>query len=657
MHTKVVVGVALALYALLAFLGSVVMDFYDRQYPQALGVSSEITVDFSQSSLDEIQSQTELRRLDSNYGLGLVKRLPDLDDTGAQVFVMLSDPIATQRSTEVAWFGAAAPSRVVGVDRIADSSVDGSYLVDDSDGLNLAIAKLTAQGVMVERTDATPLASILFLSQEPGFSAPVISASALIVAMIVFWLAVKARSRALRVLAGAPPWRIQGQDLGKFVFLLFASAAGVSAVSAVLAGLIRGWIFVPSLIAIVGVFQGMTLGVTIVAALIMSWASWPTADVFAKRRPAIASLRGVAQVTQAVTLIALIAFAAPAWAAADNAARTARQLEAWNQLSDQVQLAFGMTEESLDLVAPQVARVVSSAEKEGASALSFTVTEDEWQGDFGRYSAVALVNADWIALIAGSSASTALDPVKSAEVRELVMREFGPSFEVWRGVPGSVEETVDSISAFAPAAGVEYPVLAGGGSQLAFLTDVLVLEVPSIASIFDPHNVVSLASSGNIVLSGADATRASLRSEGLDPDGIAALGIEGSLRPIYAAEQGILEGQFATYLAQLLAVSLIALALAFIVAAAVNAMVGGLLNARRDFPLRLSGASWGATIKSRSMRDMIVGAAIGLLVTAAQPAETRVVTLGVAAISLVAIYLSHRIAAPLIFDRVARRML
>lgn len=49
MHKHVIAVTGVALYALLAVLAGVVTDFHDRFYPQALGVTDTITVDFTNS--------------------------------------------------------------------------------------------------------------------------------------------------------------------------------------------------------------------------------------------------------------------------------------------------------------------------------------------------------------------------------------------------------------------------------------------------------------------------------------------------------------------------------------------------------------------------------------------------------------------------------
>ncbi|MCS6711599.1 hypothetical protein JSY14_06000 [Brachybacterium sp. EF45031] len=654
MYRKIIAVTAVALYTLLAFLAAVVTDFHDRYNPQSIGVNAKLIVDFSQSQISDADALVALQELDSDGGLGLFKLAPDLDSAGGQVFVDLSADSAAQT---VGWFGNYAPAQIVGVERLANSSPDGTYLVTGEGDLDGAVDSLTERGVIVDRVDVSTLDSILNLSQQAGFAAPVLAACALVAAITVFWLAIKARSRALRVLAGAAPWRIQAQDLGVLVITLLTTAVGVAAVASCLVGLTRGWTYVPVFLSIAATFEGATLAASVLVALLLSASSWPSVEVIARRLPAVKSLRWAARVVQIGTLITLIAFAGPAWAAAADAQRTAVQLDAWNELSDQVMLSFDIPDEDMDTVAPQVDRIVGSAESDGEAALSYAITEEQWAGDFGEYDAIALVNRQWISLMERALGPDALRPVAPDALNVMLSRELGPSLELWsRG--GTEARGVDDLRAFEPATDAPFPVINGGAAgQLTFSSDVLVLEVPRISAFFDAPNIVSLASTGNIVFTGVASTQNRLDAEKLTPDGLAELGIEGTIRPLYVAEQGILEAQFAAYLSQLLAISLAALTIAFLVASAVTAMISGLINARRDFPLRLTGSTWAEVVRSRALLDVGMGTVIAIVIIAIQPVSTMAVTALASAFAIIAIYGSHLIAARAVFDRVVHRKL
>jgi len=654
-YRKIIAVTSVALYALLAFLAVIGTDFHDRSYPQAIGTQSRLIVDFSNADVPAAQALEVLQALDRDDDLGLYKLAPDLDARGSQVFVDLSGETG---SRSVGWFGDHAAAQIVGVDRLVNSSADGTYLVTRTERLAEAVQTLSARGVGVQRVDAAPFDSLARLAQQAGFVAPVLAACALIAALTVLWLAVKARSRALRVLGGTAPWRIQTRDLGVLVATLVVSAVVVALVAAVAVGVVRGWAYAPLFLVILAGLEGVTVAVAVTVALVLSSASWPSVDSLARRVPAVKNLRWTARAVQLVTLVMLIAFTGPAWAAAADAQRTAQRLDAWNALSDQVMLSFGMPDEDLDTVAPQVGRVVASAEDDGQAALSYTITEQQWEGDFGEYSRIAFVNASWISLMTDALGAEAVTPVPIDSVRDTVVRELGPSIALWNDAGTDAAATVDRLRAFTPSGDRPFPVIEGGAAgRLDFASGALILEVPRISALFDDPNIVSVASTGNIVFSGADQTQSRLDDARLTAAGLADLGIDGTIRPLYVAEQGILEAQFAAYLSHVLAVSLIALAVAFLVSSAVTAMVFALMNARRDFPLRLTGAGWSRIVSSRTLVDVGAATALGIALVAVQPESTRVVTAVASVSAVVVLYATHLVATRAVFGRVATRKL
>jgi len=651
---KIVAATMTALFALLGFMAVMVTDFHDRAWPLDLGAQSKITLDFSQTSLGPAQATDLVVSIGQAQDLGLYKQAPDLADTGSDVFVAMDG----QPLQSVQWFGGQTASEVLGLERLANSSPDGTYFVENPEHLTQAVEQLQAQGVGVVRTDASVLDTVRQLATESGFASPVMAAALLVAALTVFWLASRARSRALRVLGGGSAWRIQIQDMGGYLLLLLGCAALVAALSCVLVGIFRGWVYVPVFATGLLVFEAVTVLICVAVILIMSCLAWPSADLFAARKPAVVTLRGPARVVQAATLLALIACAGPAWTASQDAGQTARQLATWNELSDQVALNFAMSEQYFDQIAPRVMQVVASAEDEGQAAMSYTIAEDDWQGDFGQYSAISLVNPGWIDLVGEATGKDPLVPVSREQVAELLDRELGPSLDLWGGQSRSGTDVLADLRAYQPAPNVAFPVADGGSSgQLSFLDDVLVLETPTISTVFDAPNLISLASTGNVVLTGVGPTQERLNAAGLDAQHLETMGVEGSINPLYVAEQGILQAQYAAYLARILAVSVAALAVAFLVAAGVNAMVAALLNARRDFPMRLTGATWERTTRSRAMKDLIVGGLLVILVLAFQIANpAALLATAVSGVAgLAALYLSHSAAAAAVFSRVTHR--
>lgn len=92
MYKRIIVIVAGALFALLALLAVIITDLYDRDYPQAMGVESSLTLDFSEAGLSVTEAFAMLEELDARWSLGLVKVAPDLaGDGNEQIFAALND--------------------------------------------------------------------------------------------------------------------------------------------------------------------------------------------------------------------------------------------------------------------------------------------------------------------------------------------------------------------------------------------------------------------------------------------------------------------------------------------------------------------------------------------------------------------------------------
>lgn len=557
----------------------------------------------------------------------------------------------------VEWFGDQRGSEVVALERLANSKPDGAYLVVDSARLGEAAAALRAEGIGVIVTEASVLdtvRSLVSVSQN-GFMAPVAAAALLVAALTVFWLATKARSRALRVLAGGSPWRIQAQDIGGYLLFLVGSAVLVGLLCCGFVGLTRGWVHVPLFAQALVSFEIIAFVLCGVVILLLSVVAWPSAALFATRKPAVRMLQGPARIVQALTLFALVASAGPAWMAAQEAEQSARQLATWYEFLDQVMLGFEMTSEQLDVVANRVQQAVSSAESEGQAVMSYTIKETDWSADFGPYSAISIVNSGWINLVSTSVGDDVLVPVSQEQEMPMLQQELGDSWVIWNRNAHSEGEVLPDLKFHVPASGVAYPVADGGRpGQLSFFNDVLVIEAPSVDVVFDPPNLVSLTSTGNVLLTGVAETNELLKEAGL-----AELGVEGAIRPLYAAEQGILRAQFAAHLARILTVAVAAMTAAFSVAAGVNAVIAALLNTRRDFPMRLSGATWEQVTRSRARRELILGVVVvtvALFLQLGTPAALLATAVaGIAGLAV--LYFAHAAAAATIFTRITHRKL
>ncbi|HEX5595818.1 MAG TPA: hypothetical protein VFX61_07340 [Micromonosporaceae bacterium] len=647
--------VAGALFSLLALVAAIVTDLHDRDFPQAIGVQSRLGLDFGESQFGDREAFAALTQMDADWNLGLVRIAPDLaGDSDEQVFVALNDGglPATFR-----WFSGASAGKVVGKDRLANSSPDGSYLVTgDSARLGEFASELSSAGVRVTRTDASVTNSLQFAMREGGFAAAVLAAFALIAALALFWLSMKARSRALRVLGGCPPWRIQAQDLGGFAGALLVSAAAVTLAAASYVGLSHGRIYVGIFVKTLAGLELAVIAVSLLVALAMSASAWPSATMLATRQPAVKSLRSAAVVVQALTFLLVVGGAGPAWSAYRSSSATAAEVAQWKNLADQVGVQFGMSDEEMTSLEPQIGNLVKDAESAGAVAYSYTFSNEMWMGDFGDYSAVSFVNQRWLDMMTTGTPPDALTPVPYDRVKDMVTREFSETFSLWSRNQDASGEILSSFGYLRPSNGFRLPVgQGGGGASLQFLDDVLVAVMPSPYLAINDRNLTSMASTKNILFTGVAATQALLERNGLSAGALSDRGIKGELSVVYVAEEGILRAQFMAYVVWLMNLALAALVVAFTVAAAISALITALLHAKRDFPLRLSGRPWARILQSRVAKELLAGAALVSLVALFQRPEAIGALLVAALFGVFVVPLSHLAAANWCFAGVSRR--
>lgn len=655
MYKRIIVVVASILFILLALLAAIITDLYDRDFPQAIDVKSRITLDFSESGLSIPEAFAKLEELDARLDLGLVKVAPDLEnDNDAQVFVALNDE---ELPEEFTWFRGNDVGQISNKERLDASYPDGSYLVtkDKSHIVELEDA-LQHDGVKVRRTDASIFDSLKFVVFERGFAAAVISTFALIAALALFWLSVRARGRALRVLGGCPTVRIHVQDLSGFGIALLLAAFAVAVVSAGYVGIFHGWMYAGIFLKALISLQVIVIVVSLLAALVMSATAWPSATMLATKQPAVKSLRSAAIVIQTLTFILVVAAAGPSWSALKHSSAMADEMAQWKQLSDQVALVFATEIGEMDRMEHQIGELVKDAESQGTVALSYTYTEEMTMlHDFGEYSVFSFVNQAWLDLVTKEAGQSSVASVPYSSVPEELLQMVREQVELLSREANS-DDLVAQFQFMRPVDAFQLTVSQGGGGErLLFLDDAMVVVVPSIYDTFDDSTLTSMASSKNLMFTGVTATQQLLERHALDVRSLRDSGINGELNVAYVAEDGILQAQYAAYVVWLQNLALLALIVAFTVATVISALITALLKAKHDFPLRLSGQSFRQILQSRVVKELLVGMCLVGIVILFQRPEALWTVIVVALYGLFVVPLSHIFTTRWCFNGVSRR--
>lgn len=651
MYQRIIAAVAGSLFALLAVVAGVMTDLHDRSYPHELGASSSLYLDFSRTGLADARAFDDLTALSGRWHLGLVRILPRLaGDTDGQVLVPLG-PDVRALPDRVHWYGGQPTGVVRGRDAVAHSFATGQYLVTGStDHLDDAERALLQQGVLVRRVDDTFWQSASFLVRQAGFRTTLVAALALMVSMALFWLSVRSRGRALRVLGGVSARRIQVEDLGR---LAIAASLPVVPVTALAGGVVvaqHGTRWLRYYLLTLGGLEVGVVAVTVVAALAMSAASWPGVRMLATRQPVVRGLNHASTTLKVVAFVLVLLTAGPAWWAFGDARDAAAQQARWRSLSDQVALRFpaGLGEKGFVQISGKVGGVVADADAAGDAALSYAMAPADLNADGGSYDSIALVNAAWLRLMdVGPDLrenSSLLRPVDRATLPADLVAGVRANLDVWARARGAGGQLWSSLAVATPRSDVQVPLAAGGNGDLVFPHHPLVLLVPDVAT-FNDDFLASLTSTNNLVLSGLDPTLALLRSHGLDR----------TIQVKYAAEDGVLRAQFAAYEAWLRGFALAALSGAFVLALAISAFIAALLHARRDFPLRLDGRAWAAVLRPRVGRELGVGVVLGAVVLLGQPPTSWAPTVIALCAALAGTALAHLVAARWCFQRVADR--
>lgn len=579
MHRRLFFMVSTLVFLLATLLSVMASDLHDRALPQGIHPTISMTLDFQSPNVDDAQMLRELADIGEQQQLGIVKVMPDLDgDASAQVFVAL-DSTASERlpeGTSVRRFGNMPSSKVAGQSRLSAASASGQYYLLQGNQSDKALRDWTVRnGVMVAWGADSLRDDVRLLASQSSFVMSMAAALALMVTMVLYWMASKVRSRALRVLAGVSVWRIQKDDMMGILPPSLCAACLIDIVSVTVVGAVRGAVFIPYFSRILLVLEGTVLAGLFVAMLIVGMLSWPSATMIMRRASGNIGLRRSALAMKAMVFVAVLAVTAPAMSAIASADSSAREQRVWERLSNQVSIALSY--ENNPQLDAKVANVMREIEDDGRGALSYTFTPEMT----GAPSAepVALVTQQWLNMVQ-------VDPAHM-EHSVRVTFDYLPAEakDIVSQIPARSADSQTSVNMLERAlyysvSGDAIPVLKGGSDTMLFPKRLTLIVLPDYSGFSDSGFLVPAATTRNIVLTGLQDVRARLRQAGLSRQ----------VKVRYIAEEQILQAQFSAYFAGLQAAAFVMLIVAFALTVMVHAMVRAALRARHDYPLMLNGS-------------------------------------------------------------------
>lgn len=577
MHRRLLMASSALICSVAVFLAWVLCDLHDRSLPQELHPTAVVSV-AAPDGMDDAEVFRQLEERNAALNLGLVKIVPDMErGTDAQVFVPLpgTQLDGLESGSSIRRFGSLPDGSVAGMERLDSASANGQYLVCGRwDGITRSAFEAWAAGTgaRLEYGSDGMEGDLRMLLGQSAFRVAIGATVALMAVLALFWLSFKARSRALRVLAGVPGWKIQFDDAMGLMSPMLAVAAAADAVAVLAVLALRGAVFVPYLLRVMLLFEAMVFGSLLAFVIAVAALCWPSARMIASRRPMPRGLLRASVLVKAMALIAVLAVIAPSAAAFGEASASAREQSVWRRLRDQVSVstAFGPDQTDMDTKAAELVRTM---EERGDAALSYAFVDGQ-----DADAVTGIVTRSWLDLIGiDPDATDGIRPIANAELPEQAAETIG-QFAAWTRNDAAARNLTAESRCYA-ADGVAVPMLKGGSDEMLFPKRATLIVVPDMADFSDSGFLVPALSSRNIVLTGLNATRAQ----------VGRLGLSGKVSVRYVAEDQILRAQFAAYFAWMRAASIILLLAAFAMVAFVGTDVRATLRADHDYPLLLNG--------------------------------------------------------------------
>nr|NLI49156.1 hypothetical protein [Propionibacterium sp.] len=557
--------------------------------------------------------------MSDRYGLGLIRVLPDFSgDQSSELFVRVGD--RGPEAGRVDRFAFLPDSRVVDRGSLAGAFPGGRYLLTGASPEGDAALRswLASRGVSATWVEADPAAFGRLLGAQPALLTSLAALGGLVLALSLYWLTVRARSRALRVLGGVPVARIQLEDGAQHALLTTGGALVGLVLLSVAVGFFEGWAFVPVMATVQAAFSLALVGVSAGGTAVLMATAWPTAEALAHRTDPVARLRTATSLLMLTTFLVTLFALGPAARGLDQSRRLADQQATWRRLADQVVLVLDVPPGEEGALSPGLRRVLGESDAKGDLAFSYGWRAGEDQAvapTVDGYDAIGFVNQRWLdvtgrGITGPDRAASGAPPEAVAALRSWL----DPNLAIWLADGATPVERWWSKCAVLSVEGPDAVVLSkAGGGELVFPRRALVIVVPEVATTFNDDFLLSVASTRNITLPELDPTQRAVRAAGLAD----------KVQVRFAAQDGVLLAQYVAFEALMLATSLAALVVAFLVSAFISALITATLGARAGFIRRTTGRPWARIVLPRLTTPLLLGVGIGGTVSAVTARDSR----------------------------------
>ncbi|MCS4275918.1 hypothetical protein M2390_001090 [Mycetocola sp. BIGb0189] len=643
MRKRGVAGIAVVACVLTLILAALITDLRDRSLPEAVGARASVVLTYPSGATDDARLRSDLAAASARFGLGLVRALPAAVSGGGSVYAELERE--RDRPKSVPRFGPLPAASLVGADRLESSPTAGEYLVTGTTADRAGFARW-ARSVAIDMSwrQDSPGETIRLVLSQPSFLMATLAVFGLSIVSMLGWLTVRARGRALSILAGIRPSRVLLADIRLFSGTFLGTSTALTAVTALIVGLWRGWVFVPRIATLLagGILTGWILAVLV--GVSVTAASLPTSRMLARRIPPMRALGRVGAIARVILLAAVLGTLSPALSAQAQASDAARQLSQWESLGQRTEIVIPSgTEERWQRLRTPVAAMLRAADERGLAALSI-VWEREQLREYGVTgnipAAIMFATPRWFPedRVPAGTRNRA-----SQSLRE----SFRQDLENWTGTSEQARSVSESLELLTPVPGTDVLGVGLGNGTLDARPGVGIVMFENL-NVFNNDFLAALATSGNIVLRDRESAQQLL----------AEFGLQGEVRARYIAENGLVQAQFAAGFATLSAAALAALILGLVLATILGARIHAEVNARADHPLRVAGVRPLRVVAARVRTESIQAAAVVVTITAIvgiaqQPGFWIVAGVGVLAILLTP--LTHMRAGQRVFVNLRHR--
>lgn len=594
------------------------------------------------------------------------------DETGAYLAKFVPDPQrfysvrdlyvfghrTQDRARPLVWFAPGLTGSIKSAKDLGDSSLDGPYVLSNSPR---AVEEISGwahrNGVDVEVSERNSMYLVATIVASGAWLA-LIMALVLLVSSVIAWYAMRARGRALRVLAGRGRTAIFVEDLFSLIRLALPSAAGTIVLTTAVVAITRGPVnMLVFLAAVVPFLVGELLTLALCASIAGAFCL-PRVDGIASRTPAEKPFRVVSELVRFVALLLVVASLPSSVAAVSAALSLSRSDARWAPLARDVsvRLAPG-SEVALEQHFDEFSSLARAADDRNQLLLSYLL-DGFVSREVGGFDGLVLINGEYLRAMGGQMGlrSAQHDPLGRAgkevtfsQLPGKIGSDLRESIGLW--TRGASERQLDdgSIRLFEYVGANPFPAIDPNGDDLRLLASPLLVLIDRPGTTLDGDFLSAAMSTSNIIFSDPVWLDGYLRSNPVGEqisfvDRVSDVALNASRTAMQRA------------VACLVAMAVVLLALGM--ATAVSARIKALVQVKRIVTLRISGHTWPRVLRAQMLIELAVVAVVTITAFAAAAASgsgMAVWVLPVLPFYGAAIVILHYRAARTVFIRKVQR--